>query len=111
MVGEKGEQLGIMPLNQAQEVARNRNLDLVEVAPTAAPPITVTTGIYLSNTLPNTRGSLLNPGICIPELWICLATADGPMFVVSIQNLAKRTDPKIITDKYMITLIANCQGA
>ena len=39
MVGEKGEQLGIMPLNQAQEVARNRNLDLVEVAPTAAPPV------------------------------------------------------------------------
>lgn len=39
MVGEKGEQLGIMPLNQAQEVARNRNLDLVEVAATAAPPV------------------------------------------------------------------------
>jgi translation initiation factor IF-3 len=39
LVGEKGEQLGIMPLNQAQEVARNRNLDLVEVAATAVPPV------------------------------------------------------------------------
>ncbi len=39
LVGEKGEQLGIMPLNQAQDVARNSNLDLVEVAPTAAPPV------------------------------------------------------------------------
>jgi len=38
-VGEKGEQLGIMPLNQAREVARNRNLDLVEVAATAVPPV------------------------------------------------------------------------
>jgi len=38
-VGEKGEQLGIMPLEQAQEVARRRDLDLVEVAPTADPPV------------------------------------------------------------------------
>ena len=39
MVGEKGEQLGIMPLLQAREVARNHNLDLVEVAATAVPPV------------------------------------------------------------------------
>jgi len=38
-VGEKGEQLGIMPLNEAWEVAAKRNLDLVEVAPTAVPPV------------------------------------------------------------------------
>ena len=39
LVGEKGEQLGIMPLIQANELARKQNLDLVEVAPTAAPPV------------------------------------------------------------------------
>jgi len=38
-VGEKGEQLGIMPLSQALEMARKHNLDLVEVAPTAVPPV------------------------------------------------------------------------
>jgi len=38
-VGEKGEQLGVMPLSQAQETARKHNLDLVEVAPTAVPPV------------------------------------------------------------------------
>jgi translation initiation factor IF-3 len=38
-VGEKGEQLGIMPLSQALERARKHNLDLVEVAPTAVPPV------------------------------------------------------------------------
>jgi translation initiation factor IF-3 len=38
-VGEKGEQLGIMPLNEAWEVAEKRNLDLVEVAATAVPPV------------------------------------------------------------------------
>ena len=39
LVGEKGEQLGIMPLNQALETARKKNLDLVEVAATAVPPV------------------------------------------------------------------------
>lgn len=39
LVGEKGEQLGIMPLSQAQEIARKQDLDLVEVAPTAVPPV------------------------------------------------------------------------
>ena len=39
LVGEKGEQLGIMPLIQARETARKHNLDLVEVAPTSVPPV------------------------------------------------------------------------
>jgi len=39
LVGEKGEQLGIMPLSQAREIARKQGLDLVEVAPNAVPPV------------------------------------------------------------------------
>ena len=39
LVGEKGEQLGIMPLFQAREVAIKHNLDLVEVSPTSVPPV------------------------------------------------------------------------
>ena len=39
LVGAKGEQLGIMPLIQAHELARKHDLDLVEVAPTATPPV------------------------------------------------------------------------
>ena len=39
MVGEKGEQLGVMPLIEAREIARRQNLDLVEVAATAVPPV------------------------------------------------------------------------
>jgi translation initiation factor IF-3 len=38
-VGEKGEQLGIMPVAQAREIARKISLDLVEVAPTSVPPV------------------------------------------------------------------------
>ena len=39
LVGEKGEQLGVMPLYQAREIAQKHSLDLVEVAPTAVPPV------------------------------------------------------------------------
>ena len=39
LIDEVGEQLGIMPLRQALEVARERNFDLVEVASTAVPPV------------------------------------------------------------------------
>jgi len=39
LVGEKGEQLGIMPLAQARETARKKNLDLVEVAANTVPPV------------------------------------------------------------------------
>jgi translation initiation factor IF-3 len=39
VVGESGEQLGIMPLFQAWDMAKRSNLDLVEVAATAVPPV------------------------------------------------------------------------
>jgi len=39
VVTQDGEQLGVMPLPQALDVARQRELDLVEVAPEAAPPV------------------------------------------------------------------------
>lgn len=39
VVDEEGRQLGVMPLRQALETARERGLDLVEVAATAQPPV------------------------------------------------------------------------
>ena len=39
LVGEKGEQLGVVPVFQALVAAKKQSLDLVEVAPTAAPPV------------------------------------------------------------------------
>ncbi len=39
MVGEAGEQLGIMPGRDAYRIALEKNLDLVEIAPTAKPPV------------------------------------------------------------------------
>jgi translation initiation factor IF-3 len=39
VVGADGSQLGIMRVEEALEIARNQGFDLVEVAPTAEPPV------------------------------------------------------------------------
>ena len=39
VIGEDGKQIGILPTNQAQNLAREKALDLVEIAPTANPPV------------------------------------------------------------------------
>lgn len=39
VVDEEGSQLGVMPTFQALQTAQERGYDLVEVAPTAAPPV------------------------------------------------------------------------
>ena len=39
VIGDDGEQMGVMPTERAQEVAREAGLDLVEVAPSASPPV------------------------------------------------------------------------
>jgi translation initiation factor IF-3 len=39
VVDEEGKQLGVMPVPQALSLAREQGLDLVEVAPTAQPPV------------------------------------------------------------------------
>lgn len=39
LIGEEGEQLGIMPIKDAMNLAKDANLDLVKIAPTAKPPV------------------------------------------------------------------------
>ena len=39
LIDEKGEQLGEMPTEEAMKIASDRELDLVEVAPGARPPV------------------------------------------------------------------------
>jgi translation initiation factor IF-3 len=39
VVDENGSQLGVLPTAQALTMAQERGLDLVEVAPMAAPPV------------------------------------------------------------------------
>ncbi|MGR6835599.1 translation initiation factor IF-3 [Syntrophomonas erecta] len=39
LVSDDGEQLGIVPIREALDIAAQRGLDLVEVAPSAKPPV------------------------------------------------------------------------
>ncbi len=39
LIGEEGEQLGVMSSKDAMTLAKNANLDLVKIAPTAKPPV------------------------------------------------------------------------
>jgi translation initiation factor IF-3 len=39
LIGEESEQMGVIPIDKALQIARDRNLDLVEVASTAVPPV------------------------------------------------------------------------
>ena len=39
MIGEDGEQLGIMSAKEALKLAKEADLDLVKIAPTAKPPV------------------------------------------------------------------------
>ncbi|GAC1431287.1 MAG: translation initiation factor IF-3 [Thermoanaerobaculia bacterium] len=39
LIGGDGAQVGIVPLQQAQDMAREKDLDLVEISPTANPPV------------------------------------------------------------------------
>lgn len=39
LIGENGEQLGIMSARDAMKIAREAELDLVKIAPTAKPPV------------------------------------------------------------------------
>jgi len=39
VIGETGQQLGVMPTYQALDLARDKGLDLIEVSPKAQPPV------------------------------------------------------------------------
>ena len=39
VIGENGEQIGVIPTSEAIRMAKERGFDLVEVAPKAAPPV------------------------------------------------------------------------
>jgi len=39
LIDSEGKQVGIVPIAQAQEMAREKDLDLVEISPTANPPV------------------------------------------------------------------------
>ena len=39
VIGDDGEQIGVIPVDKGLKLAKEKNLDLVEVAPNASPPV------------------------------------------------------------------------
>jgi len=39
VIDENGEQLGVLPTTEAKQIARDKGLDLVEIAPNVRPPV------------------------------------------------------------------------
>ncbi|HXQ38641.1 MAG TPA: translation initiation factor IF-3, partial [Anaerolineales bacterium] len=39
MIGPNGENIGVVPMKQALQIARDADLDVVEVSPNATPPV------------------------------------------------------------------------
>src|SRR5687768_3361362 len=39
LIDSEGKQVGVVPIQQAQEMAREKDLDLVEISPSANPPV------------------------------------------------------------------------
>jgi translation initiation factor IF-3 len=39
LIDSEGQQVGLVPIQQAQDMAREKDLDLVEISPTAKPPV------------------------------------------------------------------------
>jgi len=39
LIDADGQQVGVVPIQQAQDLAREKDLDLVEISPTANPPV------------------------------------------------------------------------
>lgn len=39
LIDQDGNQLGVMPVKEAQKIAREKNLDLVKISPNAKPPV------------------------------------------------------------------------
>ena len=60
LIGENGEQLGIMSAKDAMKLAREAELDLVKIAPTAKPPVCKTIEIKEVRLSPNNDVNDLN---------------------------------------------------
>ena len=39
VIDDEGGQVGILPIEQARRLAKEKDLDLVEISPTASPPV------------------------------------------------------------------------
>ena len=103
VVDHDGTPLGILPIGAALDKARERLLDLVEVSPTAAPPV-VEAAPVLTSGQTSAFGRIGTPGLLLFALGTALAGSlmrwSGPLSAAAVaavpkaKELARRGRPR-----------------
>ena len=90
LIGADGSQLGIMSSIKAQELADAAGLDLVEIAPTAEPPVCkiMDFGKYRFETIKRQKEAMKNQKIVeLKEIWLSMTIDLGDLNVKAKQAL------------------------
>ncbi|MBO7368810.1 MAG: translation initiation factor IF-3 [Clostridia bacterium] len=90
LIGADGSQLGIMSSIKAQELADAAGLDLVEIAPTAEPPVCkiMDFGKYRFETIKRQKEAMKNQKIVeLKEIWLSMTIDVGDLNVKAKQAL------------------------
>ncbi|MBQ3046946.1 MAG: translation initiation factor IF-3 [Clostridia bacterium] len=88
LIGENGEQLGIVSSREAQKIAEDSGLDLVKISPTANPPVCkiMNYGKYLFELNKRAKEAKKNQKVIeIKEVWLSMTIDVGDLNVKAKQ--------------------------
>ncbi len=88
LIGEEGEQLGIVSSKEAQEIADDRGLDLVKISPNANPPVCkiMNYGKYVFELAKRAKEAKKNQKVIeIKEVWLSMTIDVGDLNVKAKQ--------------------------
>ncbi len=88
LIGETGEQLGIMPSREALEIAFDKGLDLVKISPNANPPVCkiMNYGKYMFELTKKNKEAKKNQKVVeIKEVWLSMTIDVGDLNVKAKQ--------------------------
>ncbi len=88
VIGDEGEQLGIMSSREAQSIADEKGLDLVKISPTANPPVCkiMNYGKYLFELSKKAKEAKKNQKVVeIKEVWLSMTIDIGDLNVKAKQ--------------------------
>ena len=88
LIGEDGEQLGIVSSREAQNIADDRGLDLVKISPNATPPVCkiMNYGKYLFELTKKAKEAKKNQKVVeIKEVWLSMTIDVGDLNVKAKQ--------------------------
>ncbi|MBO7187006.1 MAG: translation initiation factor IF-3 [Clostridia bacterium] len=88
LIGDTGEQLGVMPTREALAIAEEKELDLVKISPNANPPVCklINYGKYMFELAKKEKESKKNQKVLeIKEIWLSMTIDVGDLNVKAKQ--------------------------